>query len=210
MVAEVPMPARVAKLPVYRAYPVPWFVAWFDGVPDHRVGDTAKLIDAVKFRKCWTCGETLGKRVAFVLGPMCGVNRTSSEPPSHTDCAVFAARRCPFLSTPSMQRRERGRPEGWHEPGGVMLSRNPGVALVWITTVHHAYSGPGGYLFKFGDPIEVQWWAEGRPATRVEVLKSIDSGMPALREAAEVDGPAAHWKLDELLRRLMTLVPDAP
>ena len=25
-----PLPGRIAKLPVYRGYPVPWFVTWMD------------------------------------------------------------------------------------------------------------------------------------------------------------------------------------
>ena len=42
-----PMPARIAELPVYRGYPVPWFVAYpeatkeepYKGEPEFRIAD---------------------------------------------------------------------------------------------------------------------------------------------------------------------------
>jgi hypothetical protein len=37
-------------------------------------------------------------RWSFVVGPMCGINRNSAEPPSHKECAQWSARNCPFLS----------------------------------------------------------------------------------------------------------------
>jgi len=40
--------------------------------------------------------------------------------------------------------------------------------------------GRGGTLLDVGDCHSVTWWAEGRPATRAEVLTSIVTGLPAL------------------------------
>lgn len=75
---NVDMPPRIARLPVNDAgYPVPWFVAWIDGKPDFRVIGPAKLPKAVKEGRCWICGDKItGPTVAFVIGPMCAVNRT--------------------------------------------------------------------------------------------------------------------------------------
>lgn len=176
-------PPRIAKLPTNQAgYPVPWFVAWIDGQPDFRVVGAGKLDDAVRFGLCWLCGQPRGANAAFVIGPMCSVNRISPEPPSHRDCAIYAATACPFLATPSMRRRDGNLPADASEPDGDMIRRNPGVALVWVTrtwrTLHHYR------LFDIGDPIETRWYAEGRDATRAEVLASIESGLPILKDSA--------------------------
>lgn len=93
------LPPRIAKLPTdERGYPVPYFVEWIDGKPDFRVMSSKNLARAVKYRRCWICGEELGRFLCFTIGPMCGVNRISSEPPSHYDCARFAVSACPFLT----------------------------------------------------------------------------------------------------------------
>ena len=179
-------PPRIAKLPVNKAgYPTPWFVAWVDGVPDFRVVGPGKLDDAIEYQLCWLCGQHRGANAAFVIGPMCSVNRISAEPPSHRDCAIYAATACPFLTTPGMRRRDNNLPEDASEPDGEMIRRNPGVALVWITrtwrTLHHYR------LFDVGEPTETLWYAEGRPATRAEVLASIESGLPILQDSAAQD-----------------------
>lgn len=209
--SDRPMPAlppRMARLPRNKAgYVVPWFVAWIDGVPDFRVIGDGKLGDAIRFRTCWLCGGTLGANAAFVLGPMCIINRTSPEPPSHRDCADYAARACPFLATPNMRRRETGIPEDAREPDGIMIRRNPGACLVWVSRTWRRQSGL--LLWNVGDPVEARWYAEGRAATRDEVLASIDSGLPLLRAEAEQDPrpAAALAELDRQHVRALQLVP---
>lgn len=182
------MPARIAKLPIdSRGYPVPFFVAYVDGRPDFRIMDPRKWMDCVQFGRCWICGETLGGIKAFTIGPMCAINRISAEPPSHRECAEFAAKACPFLILPKAQRREANMPE-LAEPPGSMLRRNPGVALVWVTRkFRRVTDGKGGLLFEVGDPLEALWFAEGRVATRAEVLASIESGLPSLQELCDSD-----------------------
>ena len=59
-------------------------------------------------KRCWVCGDPLGVHLTFPIGPMCALNRTISEPPSHHECASWSARNCPFLSRPHMVRREDG------------------------------------------------------------------------------------------------------
>jgi hypothetical protein len=188
---------------------VPWFVAWEDGVPDFRVVAPGNIRDAVRFGLCWVCGQPAGQYKAFVLGPMCAVNRVSSEPPSHRDCAVYSATHCPFLATPGMRRREPGGPAGTRPPPGLMITRNPGVALVWVTRSYRLQRVPGGVLFEIGDPLEVLWFAQGRPATRAEVDASIETGLPALREQAERDGPGATRLLDAAVAAVAPLLPVA-
>lgn len=211
------LPPRMKKLPLdHRGFPVPWFVAWFEdgepcdsgkGVPDFRVVDTPKIGLAIKQRRCWVCGEHLGVHMAFVIGPMCAVNRVISEPPSHRDCAIFSATACPFLIQPRMRRNEKDLP-GHNEAAGFGLKRNPGAACVWITRRYELFrphAGHDGILFQLGEPEETLWFANGRQATRAEVMDSIESGLPLLR--AEDEGPEAVAALKVALDRAMKLVP---
>jgi hypothetical protein len=202
-------PKRIARLAHDKhGRPVPWFVAWIDGQPDFRVVAPGKIQDAVNLGQCWVCGGILGGWKAFVIGPMCAINRVSAEPPSHRDCAIYSATHCPFLTKPQMRRRESGVPEEAHSPAGTMIPRNPGVALVWVTRSFEPLRTPdGGVLFTVGDPVDVMWFAEGRKATRAEVEASIDSGLPILRTEADKEGPAAVADLEAMHREALTLLP---
>lgn len=200
---ELPaLPIRMQSLPVdARGYPVPWFVEWINGAPEFRVMDGRKLVRAVREKLCWVCGKPLGSFLAFTIGPMCAVNRVSSEPPSHRECAMFSARACPFLTRPHMRRREGGMPEEAVKPGGMMIERNPGVTLVWVTKSYRVLPQKGkSALFRIGDPTDVQTFAHGMPATHAEIHESIVSGLPALLSAAEEDGGTAVKELERMLR----------
>lgn len=207
--ADIPqLPPRMAKLPLDKhGRVVPWFVAWIDGQPDHRIVRPGGVVEATHYRKCWLCGQPMSAFKTFVIGPMCAVNRVSSEPPSHRDCAEYAARVCPFLTRPNMRRRENGKPADAVNPAGVMIKRNPGATLVWTTKSYQLERYTDGYLFRIGDPIAVEWLAEGRPATRWEVEQSIDSGLPILRAEADAEGPRAVEALDRMVARARTLLP---
>lgn len=218
-----PLPDRIKRLPVdTRGFPVPWFVEWFhaDGstyenpeaphregdYPDFRVVDSRKLLIAYKQKRCWVCGDILGRYYAFVIGPMCAVNRTTSELPSHRDCARFSAQACPFLTKPAVERRRNDLPEGYRNAAGNHLTRNPGVALVWITNSYKAFPDDNYRpLFRIGEPLEVEWYAEGRIATRAEIMASIDSGMPLLRAACPPDEDCS--ELERAYAEAIKLVP---
>lgn len=186
------IPRSMKTLPVdERGYPVPWFVDWRDGKPEFRAMDPEKYIRALRESLCWVCGEKMLTSKCFVAGPMCGINRTSSEPPSHPECARWSAQNCPFLANPRMVRREdevinnqclRDRAPG------VALTRNPGVAMLWFTREYEVFNdGRGNPLIQMGKPVAVEWWCEGRPATRAEVQESIDGGLPALERIARIE-----------------------
>lgn len=119
------LPARIARLPLHRGYPVPWFVDSLpDGTPEFRAADLRKFGRAIKEHRCWVCGDYTGSLLAFVIGPMCAINRTSAEPPCHYDCAVWSVKNCPFLSRPRMVRRENDMPAD-AVAGEAGLKRNP-------------------------------------------------------------------------------------
>lgn len=187
-----PLPDRMKGLPVdERGYVVPWFVAWHDGKPEFRAMDPSKFVAAVQKKLCWVCGERLGVNMCFVAGPMCGINRTSSEPPSHLDCARWSARNCPFLSNPRMVRREDeeiNNAKLRENAAGFAITRNPGVAMLWITRQFEIFdAGKGAPLIQMGEPDAVEWYACGRPATRDEVMRSIESGLPNLEAIARTE-----------------------
>jgi hypothetical protein len=186
-IASVPIPKRMRHLPLSeRGYPVPRFVEWIDGQPDFRVMSSHHMLACIKKKVCWVCGDYLGQYKAFVIGPMCAVNRTSAEPPSHLECATYSAVACPFLTNPMEKRDRKDMPGNAVPPGGVMLPHNPGVTLVWVTTSYSVIrDGKGKVLFRIGDANEVSFLKQGRAATREEVLASINIGLPILRQMAE-------------------------
>lgn len=194
------LPRRMQLLPVdSRGYPVPWFVQWLDAQqqptthdtpgarPEFRVMDQRKWIRAVRERRCWVCGDVLGIFKTFVIGPMCGINRTTSEPPCHRECAEWSARNCPFLSRPQMVRRDN---DGLMERtianvAGEFITRNPGVTLLWTTKTFTIWrDDKGAPLITIGDPTSIRWLTEGRDATRAEVDASVSSGYPLLEQIA--------------------------
>jgi hypothetical protein len=185
-----PLTERLTKLPVdERGYPVPFFVAYPDGKPDFRFLDRDKWRRCVKERLCSVCGGKLGRYVTFPIGPMCTITRTSLEAACHKDCAEWSVKGCPFLSRPNMTRRDDDiSPEVKAATPGIMIERNPGVTALWTTNTYKIFDdGNGGKLIRVGEPFSVSWWREGREATRAEVVESIKTGLPKLKEQCHTD-----------------------
>lgn len=180
-----PLTPRIAKLPVdERGYPIPFFVGYVGGKPEFRMADRNKLIACILQKLCWVCGQRLKAPSVFIIGPMCMFNRISAEPPVHEECALWSVKGCPFMAKPNMVRREHEKIAALGGPGaGMMITRNPGVMVLWKTRAYHTIKDRGSYLFKIGEPITVEFWREGRLATRDEVMESIRTGLPLLRQA---------------------------
>lgn len=207
MVTLPDMPPSIEKLPRDdRNYPIPWFVAWQDGVPEFRAADGRKWRQAVMNGLCWVCGEILKPGIhTFVIGPMCAVNKTTSEPPCHRECAEFSAKACPFLSMPKAKRREANAPEG--EIAGMAIMRNPGVTCLWTCRGFNLFDdGMGKQLIRLPNPSRVDWWAEGRKATKEEIMASINSGLPILSDMAAQEGPQATKALLESVDKALAFV----
>lgn len=205
-----PIPSRLMRRPIERGYPVPWFCEKVGDHWDFRIVDNRKFKPAITQQLCWICGGKLGGYKAFTIGPMCAINRTISEPPSHRECAEFAIRACPFLNQRESRRNAANLPHdlGLSEPAGYGIDRQPGVSLLWITKSYRLIRVDNGILFKIGDPTAVEWYREGRPALRSEIMESIESGYPILFESAQLDGPAAIRELEAARDRAMALVPN--
>jgi hypothetical protein len=194
-------------------------VAWLDdGTPEFRAADARKFDKAIREKVCWVCGERLKRLVAFGLGPMCAITRTTAEPPAHLECAEWSVKACPFLAKPQMRRREGGALDEMPvTSSGVAIRRNPGVTAVWLTTRYSTFGdGRGGTLITVGDPVSmsflnrkpsVYWWREGRPATRTECVESIESGLPFLYNA-DPDDPTARAEIDRRYEAMKHLLPE--
>jgi hypothetical protein len=187
------MPERIARLERdSRGYPIPWFVDRpADGAFDFRMMDPARLQRVIKERRCWVCGDRLGKFIAFVGGPLSAAQRLYSDPPSHVDCAEFSAKVCPFLVIPSAQRRQANKPAHVEFPGPMVMA-NPEIAAVLVTTGYIRL--PQGVLMA-DEPREVRWFCEGRPASRLEVQQ-------AVQIARERDEVKRHPNGQEIIRKL--------
>jgi hypothetical protein len=206
-IAHLEIPQRMLKLDISdEGYPVPWFVSWIKGKPDFRAVDTEKLVIAVRHKKCFLCGDSLGVHMTFVIGPMCAVNHTSAEPPAHYSCALYSVKACPFLTQPRMRRNEKDMPIDANQPGGEMIRRNPGVSLLWTTKKYTMTRVSNGILFRIGDPEVLEFWAEGKKATKKQVLDSVESGLPILQKMAEEEGPESISHLKLLTTAAMKLI----
>ena len=213
-IRTIPLPETMAGLAIdKRGFPAPWFVEWIDGEPDFRVIARGKIGKAVRESRCWVCGHKLGRLKVSVIGPMCAVNRVSSEPPSHPQCARYATMACPFLSQPRMRRNARGLPEERIHPAGIHIDRNPGVMVLW-SSLHaskpfDAMIGNAGVLFQLGAPHAVEWWTQRRRARRSECLEALQSGLPSLVKVAEAEGNGAVEALDAAMASALRLLPEA-
>jgi hypothetical protein len=207
----LPMPDRIKRLPISTTgFPVPWFVAKINGEWDFRVVGPDKMVQAVKRRLCWVCGQPMGVYMAFTIGPMCAINRVIAEPPSHLECADYSARACPFMTRPNARRNEKDLPENRVAAAGKPIMRNPGAVCVWVTksaTVRRAHLGNDGVLFYLGEPENLLWFAEGRTATRAEVDHSIETGLEILLKAATEEGVEAVEDLWKMIERVKPLLP---
>lgn len=200
-----PLPRRMRSLPVDpRGYPVPFFVGRLtpDGPLDFRIADRAKFAACVNDRRCWLCGQALGRWTTFVTGPMCTINRVSAEPPCHYECALFAAQACPFLSLPKSKRNDSGIPSDDADlrPPGEFIKGNPGITALWSTQAPYALvEVDRGVLFRMPTFERLEWWTEGRPATEAEALAAITKGVAMLRAACVLDSTEAAFELEQFM-----------
>jgi len=179
-------------------------------VRDFRLASSAKRVHAVKHRLCWICGQTLGRYLAFTVGPMCAVNLNTSEPPSHRECAEFAAKACPFLTLPDSMYRDKNLPEDAKSMPH-LLAGNPGGAVVWVTRSFEPYrvpGSPGAWLIRIGPAVEVQWWVRGHLASRAEALALLEARLPLLEQIAAQEGPDALAALAGMVTACKRWLPD--
>lgn len=181
---------RLRDRPRFGIYPVPWFITvkTVAGDWEWRAITAERFDEAIRERLCWVCGQDLDPprySYVFAVGPMCTVTRISAEPPQHLECARYSVTICPFLSDPDRKRRKLDE----LAPDAAMITRNPGVTALYRTYGYQlTRSSDGRMLVEMATPLDVEWYREGRAATREEVCESFDSGLGLLREIAAKEG----------------------
>jgi hypothetical protein len=107
---ELPIPERLKHLPVdERGYPIPYFVAIVNGKHDFRLLDAEKQRICCEYKKCAICGQKLLKGLYyFISGPMGAMNKVSTDPPMHKECAEFSLLACPHMFYEKADRRTAG------------------------------------------------------------------------------------------------------
>ena len=172
------LPGRMYYLPVDdRGYPIPEFVSNLDGKRDFRAVSLEHLANCIRHDICWICGQRLEALKAFVIGPLPAIQGISNEPPSHIECAEFAVRACPFLLLPKAQHRSIDNPKVQKVPRAA--KGNPGICCLYIVRGYVHHKKPKGVIFQTGQAVRVDWYTQGRPATRSEVLAAINASLLA-------------------------------
>lgn len=181
--SSVEVPKYLEGRPRFGGYIVPYFVCWYLGrepvhertpgaVPSFQTVDAVRAIHCRRQRLCWICGKQIGTYKWFVFGPAGVVAQQSVEPPSHMDCAHYAVQVCPFMLNPNKHIRVNRPLRESEQVTPDLSTHNPGVSVLWVTkTFLPVPIDPknGVYRYDVGEPEMIEYWREGRKATRAEI-----------------------------------------
>ena len=109
-----------------------------------------------------------------------------------------------------MRRRETAMPEGTVDPAGNYVKRNPGVTMLWVCRGYEVIPEPNrAPLIGIGNPVHVEFWTEGRAATRAEIEESIRTGLPLIEDEIRQhpDSVAGFRQLGDRQRQLAVWLP---
>jgi hypothetical protein len=105
---DIPIPNRMKKFPLFHGFPVHYTVfVHSDGTPDFKIMHERRREECFKKNWCHLCGEPLNKKnrkeeeYAFIGGPKCVLAHRFIDGPMDIACAEYAAKVCPFLSSPT-------------------------------------------------------------------------------------------------------------
>ncbi|PJJ86818.1 hypothetical protein CLV77_1376 [Brevirhabdus pacifica] len=198
-------PVAMKKRPIdHRGFYVPWFVTEKNeaGLWDFGIVTYERRARALRSRLDWVTGEPLGRHMAFVIGPMCIINRVASDPPVRLETARWSARVCPFLSRPLAKRPEMERD---HDTPGTPVLTNPGLCAVYVTDNITIRDG----LIHLGHPSTIEWWTKGRRASPDEIGAGFEAGAERLRAMAAREGPESIAHFHRLLSAARTIMQTA-
>lgn len=204
------MPYGIEVLPIDdRGYPVPFFVAYRNGRPDHRIVDEAKKEIAHKEKRCFICGRKLGGYKAFVLFPMNIVTRISDEPPAHYTCAEWAVKNCPHMVNSKARRNDHDSvsKEMLLSETGIENNGMP-VQAIWVTKKYKTVT-TNTRLFIVGEAERVEWYSSGKPATRDMIEANLLERLPIFEAQALEEGDYAHKQFLDIKKAAWGLLPDA-
>lgn len=112
----VPIPPRMRKLPQdSRGYPIPVFLDRGDGTSNFKEMNREVVLSNLRHRRCNICGSRMGARIVFVGGPKSCENSSFGDPPFHRECALYAAKVCPYILIGGWDRSKGRDAEAWKE-----------------------------------------------------------------------------------------------
>ncbi len=164
MPKKVVIPPFLKHLKVHdkTGYPIPFFVAYRDGIPDFRLLDQQKQLYCVDQKLCAICGKKLIKDAYyFISGPMGFANKISTDPAMHQECAIYSLETCPHLHFEKAQRRETGI-EDLHKEGQADLHilDKPNVMIMAKARHFDKFPNPaqrGAWLIRY-KPVSFDAW----------------------------------------------------
>ena len=62
---------------------------------------------------------------------------------------------------------------------------NPGICCIYIVRGYEHRKKPKGIIFHAGRATRVDWYTQGRPATRSEVVAAFDASLPTIGAAGK-------------------------
>jgi hypothetical protein len=143
-----------------RQLPIPYVHDTLDGRWDFTVALVERLNECILGRLCGQCGKPLGRRIAFVGGPISASTHAYNDAPMHEECALAALGLCPHINRANMKRAKKPRLKGtrFRSPSYAYLDRPP----VWVMTVARDYrlfiQDGGAPLFLAGEFKKMRGW----------------------------------------------------
>lgn len=153
-------PARIAALPKdERGYPIFFTVLVRDGKANFRAQDPEKWELGVRESLCGICGSKLGKKIAFVGGPLSIKSRYFTDLPMHESCAVYAMQACPFIAMPKFTYLSEYGADLAVNP--LVSDKRPDCFGIGITSKMKVVQLHGQTVIKAGAFSRVQYWKDG-------------------------------------------------
>lgn len=93
------IPAFLSHLPVYRGFPIPYFVPKMpDGSFQLKYASPEKMDSCIEHHKCCICFKPLVKGEYYFISGSIGLStQTDSHPPMHKKCAEYSLSVCPHM-----------------------------------------------------------------------------------------------------------------
>jgi hypothetical protein len=174
---DVEMPPSLAARPRDpRGFPIT-FVTLIDhkGKPDFTTIDARKIIACIQQSRCGMCGEAWpsmsnspeGARrsddhlMAFIGGPLSCQNRNFLDPPMHVECAEYAMKVCPHITTPTARYKKQvlGGPDQ-REVFDEVAAERPEKFGLYVTDGCRVIDYQGQPVFIANPPSRLEWTSE--------------------------------------------------
>lgn len=183
--SDVPIPARMAHLPLDpRGYPI-FYVAWRgpDGKPAFTINDTRKNQRCMRDGVCPICGGQLYGAAWLCGGPRSAFDEHGvyNDPPMHRECLHYALQVCPYLAAP----RYAGSIAEKQAKSGVfadttMIRDRPDVFVCIRTRIKMVPDPamPGNFFaHPRRPPTDIEYWKHGQQLSEAEGKAICDAAL---------------------------------